>query len=215
SMTCTLSPALLVWMIRTFLPPWSWAARPIVHTRIAAVIATPRRITCLFVMIVSLSVGAARLSHDPVPECLPLGIVLRGEVLAAVVIEVAARVLGQRMNEQLALHATWHHDAAKHIEILPRLFVGPGRRPRVERLQAKRRTLAVARNTACVTRALLQEDRLDLRLEILVVQRGTGRRGRGPLANDARRQQRPARESHECDGLIHAPSFVVCRLSFR
>src|SRR6267142_6173942 len=119
SMTCTLSPALLVWRIRTFLPPWSWAARPIVHTRIAAVIATPRRITCLFVMIVSLSVGAARLSHHPVPERLPLGIVLRGEMLAPVVIEVAARNLGKRMDEQLAPQAARHHHAANHIEILP------------------------------------------------------------------------------------------------
>src|ERR1044071_219906 len=108
SITWTLSPALLVWRTRTFLPPWSWAVRPIVHRKIAAVTATQRRGTCLFVMIVSLSVGAARLSHHPVAERLPLGIVLRGEMLAAVVIEVAARVLAKRMNEQLALEAARH-----------------------------------------------------------------------------------------------------------
>src|SRR5262245_25595134 len=119
SMTWTLSPALLVWRIRTFLPPWSWAARPIVHKKIAAVIATPRRINCLFVMIVSLSVGAARLSHHPVPERLPLGIVLRGEVLTAVVVEVAARLLGERMHEQLAFQAARHHRHAQHgVEVL-------------------------------------------------------------------------------------------------
>src|SRR4029453_5971524 len=129
--------------------------RPIVHKKIAAVTATQRRITCLFVMIVSLSVGAARLSHHPVPERLPLGIVLRGEVLAAVVIEVAARVLGKRMDQELAFDAAGHDDASQGFKVLPGLFVSPRGRARIERLQAERRALAVARNAARMSRSLL------------------------------------------------------------
>src|SRR6185503_12672682 len=177
SMTCTLSPALLVWMIRTFLLPWSWAVRPIVHETIAAVTATHRRMVCLFIMIVSLSVGAGRLSHHPVPQRLPLRIVLRGEVLAAVVIEVAARVLGKRMDQELALDAARHDHASYHVKILSRLFFGPRGGAWVERLQAERRALAVARNAARMTRSLFEKDWLDLGLEILVVQRRPGRSG--------------------------------------
>src|SRR5258708_23089834 len=54
SMTCTLSPALLVWMIRTFLPPWSWAARPIVHRKIAADIPPHPGITRLLLLFLGL-----------------------------------------------------------------------------------------------------------------------------------------------------------------
>src|SRR5436190_19152847 len=98
SITCTLSPALLVWMIRTFLlSPSPAALRHSVPRTIAATRATHRRAVCLFIMIVSLSVGAARPSHYPVPERQPLGVVLRREVLAPVVIEVAARILGERV----------------------------------------------------------------------------------------------------------------------
>src|SRR6476660_7227506 len=118
SMTCTLSPALLVWMIRTFLlVPSPAALRHSVPRKIAATRATHRRIVCLFIIILSLSVGARRLSHHPVPECLPLRVVLRREVLAAVVKEIAARVLGERVDEQLALQAARHDDAPDHIEI--------------------------------------------------------------------------------------------------
>src|ERR1051325_2913123 len=101
SMTCTLSPALFVWMIRTFLlSPSPAALRLSVPRKMAATTATHRRIVCLFIMIVSLSVGAARLPHHPVPERQPFGVVLRREVLAAVVIEVTARVLGERRSEE-------------------------------------------------------------------------------------------------------------------
>src|SRR6266545_3819284 len=208
SITCTLSPALLVWMIRTFLlVPSPAALRHSVPRKSAATRATHRRIVCLFIMIVSLSVGACGLSHHPVAERLPLGIVLRLEVLAAVVVEVAARCFGERVDEQLALQAARHHDAPNHIEILPRLFVGPRRRARVERLQPQRRALAVAGDTPCVTRSLLQKYGLDLGLEVLVVQRRTGGGRRRFLPEHARDQQCPAAESDKRDGLIHAPSF--------
>src|SRR6185369_10273166 len=120
SITCTLSPALLVWMIRTFLlSPSPAALRHSVPRKIAATRATHRRTVCVVIIIVSLSVGAACRSHHPVPERLPLGIVLRGEVLAAVVVEVAARILGERMHEQLALQAASHHRHAPHrVEVL-------------------------------------------------------------------------------------------------
>src|SRR6266576_2856106 len=139
SITCTLSPALLVWRIRTFLlVPSPAALRHSVPRKIAATRATHRRIVSLFIMILSLSVGAARLPHHPVAERHPFGIVLRREMLAAVVKEVAARVLGERMHEQLALQAARHdHGAAHGVEILPLLLVGPRRRAGIERLQAQ------------------------------------------------------------------------------
>src|SRR6185503_1232953 len=115
SMTCTLSPALLVWMMRTFLlvpSPSPAALRHSVPRKIAATRATHRRMVCLVIMVVSLSVGAGRLSHHPVAECLPLRIVLRREVLATVVVEVAAGVLGKRMNQELAPDAPGHDDAS-------------------------------------------------------------------------------------------------------
>src|SRR5262245_22512482 len=138
SMTCTLSPALLVWMIRTFLfVPSPAALRHSVPRNIAATRATHRRTVCLFIMIVSLSVGA-RLSHHPVPQRHPLGIALRGEVLTAIVVEVSARVLCKRVYEQLALHAARHHHPPDGVEVLSRLFIGPRRRAWIERLQAQR-----------------------------------------------------------------------------
>src|SRR5437762_139064 len=105
-----LSPALLVWMIRTFLlVPSPAALRHSVPRKIAATRATHRRIVCLFIMLVSLSVGARRLSHHPVAERLPLGVVLRIEMLAAVVEEVSAGRLRERVHEQLALQAARRH----------------------------------------------------------------------------------------------------------
>src|ERR1041384_3357941 len=120
SMTCTLSPALLVWMIRTFLlVPSPAALRHSVPRKIAATRATHRRAVCLVIMIVSLSVGAARLPHHPVAERLPFGIVLRREVLAAVVEEVATGIFCERMHEQLALQAARHGHAPHDVEVLP------------------------------------------------------------------------------------------------
>src|ERR1043166_536521 len=217
-----LSPALLVWMIRTFfVVPSPAALRLSVPRKIAASRATHRRIVCLLIMIVSLSVGAARLPHHPVAERLPLGIVLRGEVLPAVVKEVASRVLGERMHEQLALHAARHHRHAPHgIEILARLFVGPRRGARIERLQAHWRALAVARDAARMPRSLLQEDRLDLRLEVLVVQpcpRGRGRL----LPQRCDRQKGPAAEGDNDDASIHgallrrSADYLLFRRSFK
>src|SRR5258705_5707630 len=202
-MTWTLSPALLVWMIRTFLS-CCCALRHIGHRMIAARSARPRRSTRVLVMIVNLSIPRG-LSHYPGSQRLPLRIVLRGEVLAAVVIEVAARRFLERMREQLALHAARRDFPPDDVEVLARFFLRPRRRAGVERLQAHRCAGRVTDDAPGVAGALVEEDGLDLRLEKLVVQRRTGR-GRGRLlAEHARDQHRPAAEGDKRADLIHGP----------
>ena len=50
-------------------------------------------------------------------------------VLAAAVIEIAARFFGERVNEQPALRAAGHGHALDRFEVLARLLVVPGRAP--------------------------------------------------------------------------------------
>ena len=143
SMTWTLSPALLVWMIRTFLSRMvlSGSGR-IVHSMIAAGEREHR------------DESRVSVRHDRQPfSCCSRVCPITQALGASATRDRSARrsacrrcdrsrrppFLGQRMHEQLALHAAWHGYAPDHIEVLARLFVGPGRRARVERLQAQRR----------------------------------------------------------------------------
>src|SRR5262245_55032686 len=100
----------------------------------------------------------------------PLRVVLRREVFAAVVKEVAARLFCERMDEQLALQAARRHFAPHDVEVLARLVLGPRGRTRVEWLQAHRRTGAVTRDTARVTGPLVEKDRFYFLFEELVVE---------------------------------------------
>jgi len=56
-------------------------------------------------------------------------------VLASIVKEIAARLFGERMDEQPALQIARHRDAPDRLEVFPRLLVVPRRASRCERLQ--------------------------------------------------------------------------------
>src|SRR5689334_21183747 len=135
SITCTLSPALFVWRMRT-LPLCAWGdALPIrAASTEAATIASSEEIRRVMVMS-SLIGSGRRLAHHESLQRQPFGIVLRLEVLAAVVEEVAASGFLERMDQQHALRAAGHHRHAAHdVEVLPRLLVVPRRLARRKRL---------------------------------------------------------------------------------
>src|SRR5262249_60096740 len=104
-----------------------------------------------------------RLTDPPGLQDLPLRIVLRAPVLAAAVKEVAAGLLGQRMDQQHALHAAGHDDPLHRLEVLARLLVVPRGAALRQRLQPERRAGTVARDAAPMARTLGDEDRLHLR----------------------------------------------------
>src|SRR5215217_2786009 len=114
SIRWTLSPAELVWMIRTFCCAPSETAQSVV----AAISVNPERMTRVFVILRTSLLR--RLSHDPRLENLPLRVVLRREVLAAIVVEVAAGLLFERVNEQSALQAAGNYHAPNGSEVLLR-----------------------------------------------------------------------------------------------
>src|SRR5262245_265882 len=109
-------------MIRTL--PCACSA---VATATPATVSRQSRKACVVLVMVESSNVTARimllralgLSHHPRLEGLPLGVVLRGEVLAAVVIEVAARRFLERVHQEAALEAAGHHEPAHDIEVLP------------------------------------------------------------------------------------------------
>ena len=103
SMTWTLSPALLVWMMRTFVVR-SCAARGAAREEYGDASRSVRRV-------------ALSASHDrqllELPSTHAFSVCHSGSfcevaVLAAVVEEIAARLFGERMHEQLALQAARH-----------------------------------------------------------------------------------------------------------
>src|SRR5215471_16826935 len=108
---------------------------------------------------------------DPVGEYLPLGIEKGIPVFTSAVVEIAASLRQERMNQQSALsQISENHAGCDHLEVFPGLFFIPGRGPRRQRLQSHRGTPTVAGNTATVTVALRQEDGLDLGHEKLEIQ---------------------------------------------
>src|SRR5258705_4250231 len=119
SITWTLSPALLVWMIRTLL---CWAAAGIVQRTIAATTARYRRSVRMFVIVVNsstpLTTALRSLSKHKGFQCLPLGIVLRAEMLAAIVEEVSASLFLERMEEKLALQEAGPGHPLDSLEVL-------------------------------------------------------------------------------------------------
>src|SRR5262245_10693239 len=97
-------------------------------------------------------------------------------MLAAVVIEVAARFLLEGMHEQTALIAARYDDAPDRVEVLARLLLGPGGAARRDGLEPQRRPAAVTGDAPGVSRPLGEEDRLNFVLEVVVVERRLGRR---------------------------------------
>src|SRR5262245_39739739 len=105
SMMWTLSPALLVWMIRTLLCAASGSAPRL------TILSTRTKVREKVLIPLS-SHRLLGLAHDKGPQHLPLGIFLRGEVLPAAVKEVAAGRLFERMNQERALRVAGKREAA-------------------------------------------------------------------------------------------------------
>src|SRR5947207_1494634 len=99
SMTWTLSPALLVWMIRTLF----CADRATESKTIAPNTVTERHIACWIV------IASTPPTKNPGFQGLPFRIVLRSPVLVAVVKEIATRAFRERMHEQAALREAAGH----------------------------------------------------------------------------------------------------------
>src|SRR2546425_320934 len=163
-----LSPALLVWIIRTLF----CAAREMVPSTIPATSMRHRRIGCVLVIVATPSQSDALLQglpKHPRLQCPPLVVVLRAPVLAAAVIEIAAGLFGERVNEESALrHAARHHDPPDRFEILACVLVVPRRGAGRKRLQPQGRAGPVARDASGMARTLGQKNRLHLGFEILV-----------------------------------------------
>src|SRR5205807_2262542 len=83
----------------------------------------------------------------------PFRIILGCPMLAAVVEEIAARFLGERMHEQLALCVPGRDDTAHRLEVLLRRLVAPRVAAGIERLQTQRRAGDVTRDAARVAGA--------------------------------------------------------------
>src|SRR5262245_20814517 len=92
------------------------------HQTIAASTRTYRRNACLFPIALLLSILSllSCLSEHEGLQNLPLGVVLRIPVLAAVMEEISARLFGQGMNEQPALGVAGNGDAPDGLEVLAR-----------------------------------------------------------------------------------------------
>src|SRR5215510_2835264 len=97
-------------------------------------------------------------------------------MLATAVIEVAARLCRQGMHEQHAFGSTpWQDEAFDRLEVLARVLLAPGRAAFRERLQPQGRATRVTRHAARMARTFGDEDRLDLGLEVIVVERRVSR----------------------------------------
>src|SRR5437899_3362099 len=109
---------------------------------------------------------------DPGGDRLPLACLRRRELPPAAVKIVAARLLGEGMDQQPALLGMAGHDvSADRLEVLSRLFVIPcGSARRQELKIARRRAAAMADVTARVARPLFQEDRLHTLPEEFVIE---------------------------------------------
>src|SRR6266436_6966926 len=109
---------------------------------------------------------------DPVGDDFPVGIVLRCELAAAVVEQLAAGFLGQRVFYKVAGLGIAGLDQSRNgFKILARLLFGPRGGVFVERLQLEsivRRS--VTNDTAGVAGTLLQENWFDTCLVHLVVE---------------------------------------------
>src|SRR5205823_4564286 len=90
---------------------------------------------------------------------------------AATVVEIAARLGLERVQQQPALSEVTEQDTGHdNLEVFPGLFVIPRRGSGRQRLQSHRRTLRMTGNTSGVTLSLGQEDRLYFRFEELKIQ---------------------------------------------
>src|SRR5205823_8562310 len=140
-----------------------------------------------------------------------LGIEERIPVLTSTVVDVAATLSQQCVQQELARCEVARNQARQYSqEVPPGLLLVPGGGARGECLQAHGRALAVARDTTGVAIAFGQEDGLDFGLEELVIE--SRWRGSGPL--DLRRrsggvlgQQRGYEQKQQGDGHDAPPPY--------
>src|SRR5947209_20592904 len=97
----------------------------------------------------------AGLAKHPRLQRPPLRVVLRAPVLAAAVVEIAAGLLGERVDEESALrHAARHHDAPDGFEILACVLVVPRGGAGRKRLQPQGRAGPVTCDASGMARTL-------------------------------------------------------------
>src|SRR5262245_58564832 len=128
SISDTLSPALLVWMMRTLCCAESDAANStattMAHRAIVRLVIIDSSKPAGLQARPALTHGPAGLKsktrptlsfpHYPCTHGLPLGIVLRGPVLAAAVVEVAAGRFVERVNQERTLRVTGKRRTLRH-----------------------------------------------------------------------------------------------------
>src|SRR5262245_7364272 len=120
-------------------------------------------------------------------EHLPVGIALRGPVLAAAVEDIAARIARERMPKQLAgARASRNDHGLDDLEVLLGLLLRPVGGAFGQALQAERRAAAVAGHAPRMALALLEEERLHARLVEVVIERRGRRRRRRLLSKQCR-----------------------------
>src|SRR5262245_7892776 len=209
SMKCTLSPALLVWTIRTRAPLARIGAVSATQASAIETSASDRmrgvmgRVSLLpSIHSISTRRAGAGLAPHPGGEGLVLRVVLRGELAAAIVELVAASGRLERMAQEAALHRVARRHELRHtLEVLARLLLVPRGCARRQRLQKPDRALgAVAHDAARESWTFREKYGLDLRLEVLEVERG--RRGRlrgGRLRNPRSRRGQEGNNDREGD----------------
>jgi hypothetical protein len=92
-------------------------------------------------------------------------------MFAAAVIEVAARLFVEWMNQESAGRVTGFDHASDRLEVLPRLLVVPRLASGRYRLQSQWRAGTMARDAPGVAGTLGQEDRLHAGLEEVEIER--------------------------------------------
>src|SRR5580700_8226642 len=104
--------------------------------------------------------GSSLRPHDPGLQCLPVRVILRGELLAAAVMAIASRS-GERVLEYPAVLIAGHSHLLEQLEVLARLLLVPGRGAGRQRHQAERRVVdRMAHRAPRMAFTLFEEDRL-------------------------------------------------------
>src|SRR5436305_5258238 len=138
-----LSPAKFVCRMRIF-GVCAAVGTEIATAIMAATAATPIRNVCVLLIVISLPFH----SHDEGAQRLPCRILLRGELLTAAMVWIAAGFLRQRMMDQRTVHAARNCDFLDQLKILLRLLLIPCRRPRRQWHKMKRRIVLRVTNHA-------------------------------------------------------------------
>src|SRR5262252_11029114 len=101
-------------------------------------------------------------AHYPCVQCLPVRVVLRGELLAAAVTGITASCFGKRMLEQQAVLVAKDNHPLDPLEVLARLLFIPSRGAGRQRHQVHRHNVVdrMAGGAPRMAFTLVEEDRL-------------------------------------------------------